>query len=419
MDNSLVHPNAISMAPFALLLVMIAAGPLLFPTWWSRHYPKVCFGLGAVVVAYYVFGLRATGNVWVQAKNYVSFIAVVGSFFVVSGGIHIRVKGEATPLVNTTFLLIGAVLANVLGTTGASMLLIRPWIRMNRYRITGHHIPFFVFIVCNVGGFLTPIGPPLLMGYLIGVPFWWVAAHGWPIWLASMAILLAMFYALDARNYRRVPEAVREPKSGHEEWHFAGLPNLFFLAIIFGAVFIEHPFPLREILMAAAAAASYFTTKKPVHEANHFTFHPVNEVAVLFAGIFATMIPALDWLAANASNFGASTPARFYLGSGLLSSILDNAPTYLSFMSAVSGVARTGDIHALLASHSAFVLAISVGSVFFGAGTYLGNGPNLMVKAIADQQQAHAPNFIAYILRYALPFLVPMLVTVWLIFFRN
>jgi len=228
-----------------------------------------------------------------------------------------------------------------------------------------------------------------------------------------------MFYAVDARNYRRAPKGVRESETRHEEWQFEGLSNLIFLAVIFGAVFLERPFLLREVLMVAAAAGSYLTTKKPVHEANHFNFAPVQEVAILFAGIFATMIPALDWLSANAGRFGTATPAAFYWGSGLLSGVLDNAPTYLSFMSALHGVAGARDTHLLLEHHATFVLAISAGSVFFGGATYLGNGPNLMVKAIADDQQAHAPDFVTYVVRHAVPFLAPMLLIVWLIFFRG
>ena len=415
----MVHPGPISLLPFIALLMLMALAPLSFAEWWSKHYPKVCFGLGAVVVAYYVFGLGAWAHVLLRAKDYVSFIAVVGSLFVVSGGIHIRVKGEATPLVNVLFLASGALLANVLGTIGASMLLVRPWIRMNKYRITAHHITFFIFIISNVGGFLTPVGPPLLMGYLIGVPFWWVAAHGWSVWLTGVGILLAMFYAVDSRNFRKAPKAVREHETAREEWHFDGLGNLIFLAVIFSAVFIERPFLVREVLMVCAGAGSWLTTKKAVHEANHFSFNPVKEVAILFVGIFATMIPALDWLAANASKFGAANPTTFYFGSGVLSSVLDNAPTYLSFMSALFGSTRISDTHLLLASDARLVLAISVGSVFFGANTYIGNAPNLMVKAIADQQQVHTPNFLSYILRHAIPYMLPMLLVVWLIFFRG
>ena len=176
------------------------------------------------------------------AHEYVSFIALIGSLFVVSGGIHINVKGEATPLKNVLFLLIGAIVANLLGTTGASMLLIRPWIRMNKYRITAHHIVFFIFIVSNVGGCLTPIGdPPLFLGYLKGIPFWWVAEHCWPMWATGVGCLLAMFYVVDRLNFRRAPARVRETETAHEQWRFDGLANIVFLAVILGRGVPEPP----------------------------------------------------------------------------------------------------------------------------------------------------------------------------------
>src|SRR5271168_760908 len=222
--------SAWMMLPFGLLLALVALAPLFFADWWGRHYPKVACGLAALVVAYYCFGLHAADRVWHTTEEYLSFIALIGSLFVVSGGIHINVKGEATPLANVIFLLVGAVAANLLGTTGASMLLIRPWLRMNKYRVTGHHVIFFIFIVSNVGGCLTPIGdPPLFLGYLMGVPFWWVAARGVRIWLLGVGILLAMFLIVDYRNYRRAPGAVREKLAGHEQWRLDGLTNLVFL----------------------------------------------------------------------------------------------------------------------------------------------------------------------------------------------
>src|ERR1041385_557628 len=190
------------MLPFGLLLAAIALAPLFFADWWSKHYPKVAFGLAVVVLAYYFVGIKQPHRVLEVGHEYISFIALIGSLYVVSGGIHINVKGEASPIVNVVFLLIGAVIANLLGTTGASMLLIRPWIRMNKYRITAHHIVFFIFIVSNVGGCLTPIGdPPLFLGYLYGIPFWWVAEHCYPMWLMGNGILLAMFYVVDRLNF--------------------------------------------------------------------------------------------------------------------------------------------------------------------------------------------------------------------------
>lgn len=419
MPDDVISPNPWMMLPFGILLGTIALAPLWFADWWAKHYPKVAFALGAVTLGYYLFGLHAYPRVLAVAHEYLSFIALIGALFVVSGGIHISVKGEATPWVNVMFLLIGAVLANVLGTTGASMLLIRPWIRMNKYRITAHHIVFFIFIVSNVGGCLTPIGdPPLLLGFLKGIPFGWVAEHCWPMWATGLGILLAMFFVVDSFNYRRAPKVIREKETAHEQWRFDGLANVFFLAVILGAVFIEQLLFLREALMVAAAIGSYYTTRKPVHEANHFNFHPIQEVAILFLGIFATMMPALDWLQINAAKLGSPTPAFFFWGSGVLSSVLDNAPTYLSFLSALMGAAQDSDVQHLLATQSANLVAISVGAVFFGANTYIGNGPNFMVKAIADQQKVRTPTFLGYVFRFTLPFMVPMLLVVWGLFFR-
>ena len=469
------HPGMI--APFVVLLLAIALAPLFFADWWTRHYPKVAIGLGAVTLAYYLFVLGAVTPVLHTTHEYVSFIALIGSLYIVSGGIHIKVRGETTPWFNTGFLFVGAVLANVLGTTGASMLLIRPWLRMNKYRLTTHHVVFFIFIVSNIGGCLTPIGdPPLFLGYLKGIPFWWVAEHCWPMWAVGLGVLLAMFLVVDLLNFRKAPKPVRAAHVAPEDWFAVdGLPNVFFLAVILGAVlFANHPPFFREALMLAAAAGSYFTTQKHVHAENHFNFHPVQEVAILFIGIFATMMPALDWLAANAKELGSPTPAFFYWGSGILSSVLDNAPTYLSFLSAIFGAfvdpdvvqqvqhlvqtggadlatfvhgehadevrntfaalqryhadhvaAKTAGVEeievAFLLGNEAFnkfILAISVGAVFFGANTYIGNGPNFMVKAIADQQGAKTPTFLGYIGKFTVPFMLPMLGIIWLIFFR-
>ncbi len=217
---------------------------------------------------------------------------------------------------------------------------------MNKYRITAHHIVFFIFIVSNVGGCLTPIGdPPLFLGYLKGIPFWWVAEHCWPMWAVGVGFLLALFYIIDPLNYRRAPKEVRERLAEPpDQWRFEGLWNLAFLLVILGAVFINRPLFLREALMVGAAAGSWFTTRKHVHEANHFNFHPIQEVAILFIGIFATMMPALDWLQQQRRPAGHTQSGLFYWGSGMLSSVLDNAPTYLSFLSAAFGLFVDPDI---------------------------------------------------------------------------
>lgn len=463
--------------PFGLLLGAIALAPVRFPNWWARHYPKVAYSLGAITLLYYLFGLHACQRVLHVGHEYASFIALIGSLFVVSGGIHINVKGEATPRSNTIFLFIGALAANLLGTTGASMLLIRPWIRMNQRRITGYHIVFFIFIVSNVGGCLTPVGdPPLFLGYLGGIPFWWVAEHCWPMWAVGVGFLLALFCLIDAANYRRVPREIRGlPAEPPEPWRCTGLWNIAFLAVILGAVFLDRPPFAREALMVGAAVGSWFTTRKQVHEANQFNFHPIQEVAILFLGIFATMIPALDWLQNHAGQLGQPSPALFYWGSGLISSVLDNAPTYLSFLSAAFGMFIDPEIvdkaqlliqhhgadlasvatgphaeqirhtfEALQKYHAAalatgnvgteqievaflvgnhglnhYLLAISIGAVFFGANTYIGNGPNFMVKAIADHQKVRTPGFVGLVFKYTLPCMAPMLVLLWLLFFHG
>lgn len=419
------EPQAGMILPFVLLLAAIATGPFINKHWWERHYPKVAVGLGLITTLYYVFALNAPGRMLHVAHEYVSFIALVGSLFVVSGGIHIRVKGEATPGINCVFLLVGAVLANFIGTTGASMLLIRPWIRMNKYRITAFHIVFFIFIVGNVGGCLTPIGdPPLFLGYLRGVPFWWTLEKCWPAWLVAVLGLIGVFHAFDSRNFLRAPKPVRDQETAHETWKVQGLHNLGFLGFILAAVFLRNPPGLSEALMLAAAAGSYFTTPRPVHNANDFTFTPVKEVAWLFLGIFATMAPALDYLERHAGALGLDSAMKFYWCTGALSGVLDNAPTYLTFLAAAMGrqhlsLSQPADVTAFVAQQGHELLAISLGAVFFGAMTYIGNGPNFMVKSIAEAAKVKTPSFGDYLFRYALPILVPLFVVVAVLCFSR
>jgi Na+/H+ antiporter NhaD/arsenite permease-like protein len=359
------------------------------------------------------------------AHEYVSFIALIGSLFCVAGGIHIDVKGEAKPWGNCLFLLIGSVLANVIGTTGASMLLIRPWMRMNKYRITGFHIVFFIFIVSNVGGCLTPVGdPPLFLGYLKGVPFWWVLEKCWVAWAIAVGGLIAIFYTFDRRSFLRAPQPVRELETQRGEWKIEGWRNTGFLALILVAVFIKKPIGLSEFLMAAAAVGSWFATPKRIHEANAFNFHPIREVAWLFVGIFATMVPALDYLEIHAGQLGLSSEMKFFWLTGVLSGALDNAPTYLTFLAAAMGLHdlslnNPAHVRQLVATQDHELIAISLGAVFFGAMTYIGNGPNFMVKAIAQQAKVKTPSFFAYLLKYALPILIPIMVLISLLFFSR
>ncbi|MBS0632675.1 MAG: sodium:proton antiporter [Verrucomicrobia bacterium] len=403
------------LAPFGLLLLLIATMPLTghaVKKWWDAYYPHVALGLAALVGAYYL--VRVPGGaveLGHTLHDYVSFICLVGSLFIVAGGIHLKVSGEATPLANVVFLAIGAIAANVIGTTGASMVLIRPWIRMNKIRISAYHVVFFIFIVSNVGGALTPVGdPPLFLGYLRGVPFFWLAGQVMVPWLATVGLVLAAFYFFDRRSFRHMPRKLQaEAEQQGETWRFDGAINVLLLLVIIGAVFLPDRFLLREAVMAGAAVASWFLTPKVVHAENHFSFGPIKEVALLFAGIFATMLPALDYLAAHGPALGFTHPLQYYFASGALSSVLDNAPTYANFFQLAQATTGANGTAALLAGHPLYVVAVSLGSVFFGAMTYIGNGPNFMVKSIAHDAGVHCPTFFGYIGKYSLPVLLPIL----------
>ncbi|MDH7514538.1 MAG: sodium:proton antiporter [Bacteroidota bacterium] len=457
--------------PFLVLLLAIAVMPFINRHWWERFFPHVSIALGAITTVYYILFLDGTHRMLHAGHEYVSFICLIGSLFVVAGGIHIRLRGYSTPLTNIVLLLFGAVLSNIVGTTGASMILIRPYIHNNKYRLHPYHIIFFIFIVSNMGGALTPIGdPPLFLGYLRGIPFFWVLFNLWGVWLFAIGSILAVFFLIDLRYYGKVPQAVREEviRVG-EHAKFEGWHNIFFLAVILVAVFISTPPFLREVLMLSAAAGSYYTTRPHIHRANHFNFFPIKEVGFLFLGLFATMVPALDWLELNSPSLGIVSASQFYWGTGFLSSFLDNAPTYLNFLSAEIGLFVTpniiaelqalipagfhadltgratdirlafealcryhGDLVAsghvplsdiqvsyLLAVHPLHVMAISIAAVFFGAMTYIGNAPNFMVRSIAEQLGTRMPSFFGYMIRYSIPILLPIFVLVWLIFFHG
>ncbi len=416
-------PSAWMVLPFIALLLCIALMPLLAAHFWERHYAKVAVGLGLITTCYYLLVMKNTVPLIHAAAEYISFMALVGSLFVISGGIKIGVKGESTPLRNTLFLAFGAVLANIIGTTGASMLLIRPWIRSNKYRVTGLHIVFFIFVVSNCGGCLTPIGdPPLFIGFLRGVPFWWVLEHCWQAWLLCVGLLLAVFFIMDTINFRRAPKQVREIETAEEKWSLNGRRNFIFLALVLAAVFIPPTWSIggvvtiSAVMMLAAAVASYFLTPREIHEANDFNFHPVKEVGFLFVGIFLTMIPALELLSTGKA-LTLDTPMQFYLASGALSAFLDNAPTYLAFLAAEMGnyhldVGNVEHVRQFVIEHESHLIAVSLGAVFFGAGTYIGNGPNFMVKSIAEKSKVHTPTFLGYLFKFSLPILVPVLLVV-------
>jgi Na+/H+ antiporter NhaD/arsenite permease-like protein len=420
-------PLALSI-PFVLLLMLIAVMPLMVAGvkhWWERRYPFVAIGLGLLVAVYYLLRIPGGGETLAHTlEEYFSFICLIGALFTVAGGIHIKVKGSATPAGNIVFLAVGAVLANFIGTTGASMVLIRPWLRMNKIRLSAYHVIFFIFIVSNAGGALTPIGdPPLFLGYLRGVPFFWLIEHVLLIWLLVIGLILAVFFAIDLRAFKKTPRAVQAGIAAPDDWRFEGGINLLFLLVIIGAVFLPARFFLREIVMLAAAAGSYFGTPRSVHARNEFNFGPIREVAFLFAGIFMTMMPALGYLEQHGQEFGFKKPAQYYFAAGSLSAVLDNAPTYVNFLELAETTARAeepaafaalnGGKHAavrlLLERRPLLVIAVSLGAVFFGAMTYIGNGPNFMVKSIAEGSGVRMPTFFGYILKYSLPFLLPIL----------
>jgi Na+/H+ antiporter NhaD/arsenite permease-like protein len=307
-------------------------------------------------------------------------------------------------------LLAGALIANVIGTTGASMLLVRSFLNNNRHRYRPYMIVFFIFVVANIGGALTPIGdPPLFLGYLNGVPFFWVAARVWHIWLIALALVLGLFYWLDSRNRAGLSGARRRTVVNVQ-----GYRNLLFLALVLVAVFARTP--VRELIMIGAAAASYTFTRKGIHHRNQFHFKPIIEVAVLFAGIFVTMAPVLNLLEVNAARMGIKSATGFFWATGGLSGFLDNAPTYRTFLEVALGLTG-GGISNLLRANPEFVTAISLGAVFFGAMTYIGNGPNFMIKSIAEHRHLRVPHFFEYVYRYSLPILIPVFFVVWLLLF--
>jgi Na+/H+ antiporter NhaD/arsenite permease-like protein len=458
--------------PFFILLASIAVVPLINSNWWGKNYYYVSIGLGLLTLGYYFVYLGAPDPVFHSVIDYISFITLIGSLYVIAGGIHIRLLGRARPLANVAFLAIGALIANLVGTTGASMILIRPFIRVNRYRIKPFHIVFFIFIVSNVGGALTPIGdPPLFIGYLKGIPFFWSLENLWYIWLFGVALILVIFYFFDQLDYLKLSKTKQSATEAiGERGEVTGLHNIFFLLLVLIAVFITNPQFLREVIMITAALGSYFSTNKNIHNKNEFDFIPIKEVAVLFIGIFITMVPALEWIRENSANLGFSHAGQYYFATGALSSVLDNTPTYLNFLSAAIGqFVNTGSVqqissliqlhganitsfgnnyaadisatigtlagyHAnliaaksvtidqistmyLLTSKAIIVQAISIGAVFFGAMTYIGNGPNLMVKSIAEQSGVKCPSFMSYVLFFSLPVLLPIFFIVWYLFF--
>lgn len=428
--------------PFALLLMSIAVMPFINERFWHRHYPDFAFLLGGMIVSYYLVAFGQSGYLphesYGQHKmlhtglEYYSFIALIGGLFVASGGVLVDVRGRGGPGLNTVLLAVGAVLANIMGTTGASVLLIRPFMRINKGRLKPIHVVMFIFIVSNCGGALTPIGdPPLYLGYLKGIPFEWTLFHLWPMWMAAIAMLLAMFFVMDTLISRSHPfESSEDVPAERPGLRVRGTSGMVCLALIIAGVFIDpllkswagiEGYPIGPTFQIAVATAAYFLADREIHAANDFNFEPVKEVGLLFVGIFATMAPALGFLAAHGGALGLNSPSAYYFGTGGLSAVLDNAPTYLNFLQVSFGDQEINaeSVDAYLGSSVGVqaLTAISLGAVFFGAMTYIGNGPNFMVRAIAESGGLKMPSFFGYLLR-SVVLLLPILLVIWAIFIR-
>jgi Na+/H+ antiporter NhaD/arsenite permease-like protein len=400
--------------PFVALLLAIAICPLWIPHWWESNRNKLLLAgvLGIPVIGLYAG--RRPHALLETAEEYVSFILLLTALYVIAGGIRLTGDLEATPLTNTTFLAVGAGLASVLGTTGASMLLIRPLLQTNRERTrVTHTVVFFIFLVSNIGGLLTPLGdPPLFLGYLRGVPFTWTLRL-FPQWLFATGVLLLAYFLWDAVAHPREPiSALTRDRRQRRPLALEGTLNFVWLGgVLLGVAFLHEPW--REALIVALALLSLWQTPRGVRQANQFTPYPMIEVAVLFLGIFLTMIPAQEILHTRGAELGVREPWHFFWATGVLSSFLDNAPTYLTFLALGQGLGLADEVvgvpHVILA-------AISVGAVFMGANTYIGNAPNFMVKAIAEEARIPAPSFFGY-MAYSLGILVPLFVVMTWLFF--
>ena len=433
--------------PFAGILLSIALMPLLAPAFWHHHFGKVAAGWALAFLLPFaaVFGPGLAGAQVVHAllAEYIPFIVLLTALFTVAGGIHIRGNLHGSPALNTVLLAIGGVLASIMGTTGASMLLIRPLIRANdNRRHKAHVVVFFIFIVSNVGGSLTPLGdPPLFLGFLKGVEFFWTTWHLLPDTAFVMLCLLGIFFVLDRFYYRNEGVMPVDPTPDTRDVRFEGQVNFALLAVVLGLVLLSGlwkspvvfdvagtpvglPGLVRDVGLVGVTLLSLALTKREVHEANQFGWGPMLEVAKLFAGIFLTIVPVIAMLrAGTAGPFGAVVaavtrpdgqpePAMYFWATGLLSSFLDNAPTYLVFFNTAGGDPAT-----LMTTHAATLAAISAGAVFMGANSYIGNAPNLMVKAIAEDRGVRMPSFFGY-MAWSGAVLLPLFVLVTFIFFR-
>ncbi len=437
-----------SCIPFAGMLLSIALMPLILPNFWHHHYGKVS-GFWAISLAIpfiFAHGFVAVHEiVHIILADYVPFIILLWSLYTVSGGILLRGSLRGTPAVNTTMLLVGTAIASWMGTTGAAMLMIRPFLRANSFRKNrSFMVVFFIFLVANVGGSLTPLGdPPLFLGFLHGVSFFWTFKI-LPHMLLVACLLLVTYFIMDSYYYRKEGAQNRPAKGPKEPLKLEGTHNFILLAGIVGAVLMSGVVNwgelntlgihrgvqdwVRDGLLIVIGAVSLATTRTEVREDNNFSWAPIVEVALLFIGIFITMLPCLLILKAGPNGAMAflinavNQPAHYFWAAGILSAFLDNAPTYLTFFSTAlgsfyPGVPEAVSVVHLMGEMPAYLAAVSAGSVFFGACSYIGNAPNFMVRSIAEEAGTKMPSFFGYVLKYALVFLVPSFVVVTVVFF--
>lgn len=405
--------------PFVIMLLSIAIVPLKWEHWWedNNNKLKIAMGLGLPVGIAYAF--MDYHRLLHSLEEYVAFIIYVGSLFVISGGVMIRGDFKCTAKTNLAVLTIGTLLASFIGTPGASMLLIRPLLRINKDRKDIKHVViFFIFCVSNIGGLLTPLGdPPLFLGYLNGVPFEWTFIL-WPQWLVANTMILTIFYFFDVKEFGKNP--VQDTPAG-KPFELDGLINFVWLGGVVLSVAFVPQFGVREAIMCAMVGLSLKTTSKALRDENKFTYHPVIEVAYLFIGIFLTMIPALAYLELQGASLeaaGLAEPRIFLWLTGMLSAFLDNAPTYLTFFTLAKTMAFEPPVVEVLngAIGELMLKAISVGAVFFGALSYIGNGPNFMVKAIADETGIKMPSFFGY-MKWSFAILIPVFVVITYLFY--
>ncbi len=430
-----------TLAPFVCMLLAVAILPLVAGSWFHRNRNKalVALVLGLPTVVYVISrfghpGLELTAE---TAEEYVAFIVLLFALYTISGGIYLAGNLVATPRTNLAFLATGAILASFIGTMGASMVLIRPLLRANSERTHARHtVVFFIFAVSNIGGMLTPLGdPPLFLGFLRGVPFVWTLKL-WPQWLLGVVLVLAAYLALELYYYRKEPsQARRSDLEDYVPMRLKGAIDILLLALVIAVILfsdqwlrvgeiIHFPF-VREVILVILVVVSVTLGPRRPRAANHFSWAPIVEVAVVFAGIFATMIPALALLQAHGESIGLSQPWHYFWASGLLSAFLDNAPTYLAFASVVQGQVGAATVGGLTASQivpglefspADFFTAISCGAVMMGAMTYLGNAPNFTVRAIAEHSGLRMPSFLGFI-GYASVVLIPIFAIVTVVFF--